>query len=207
MKKYTVNVRNPNMFGFRTEHVCSVINNVRYEICLKSEQICSDFRRFALSEIRTWSFERSDFGHIWSIIWCVWNPNEKIVRFYFVRTNQTERSIVRISALFGFRTFGFRTFTVIKINFDVRNSLQVSYRIDSRTKYKIWTPEIQTWSFERSDFGHIWSIIWCVRNPNDLFVRFGLFEQITTEPKFVRISAFAEIRTFGFRTLTVHTIG
>ena len=42
----TVNVRNPNTFGFRTMPFCSVSIFVRYEICLKTEQICSVFRHF-----------------------------------------------------------------------------------------------------------------------------------------------------------------
>ena len=49
----TVNVRNPNTFGFQTGVHRSVPISVQYQICLKSEQICSDFRQKFLFEIRT----------------------------------------------------------------------------------------------------------------------------------------------------------
>ena len=53
----TVNVRKPNTFGFQTGHFCSVVKSVRFQNCLKSEQICSDFRQFCLSEIGTELFQ------------------------------------------------------------------------------------------------------------------------------------------------------
>ena len=43
-------------FGFRTEIFHPVLNTVRFQLCLKSEQICSVFRRYIT--------ERSDFGQL-----------------------------------------------------------------------------------------------------------------------------------------------
>ena len=49
----TVNVRNPNTFGFQTQAVCSVVDLFGFGKRLKSEQICSVFRHLFLFEIRT----------------------------------------------------------------------------------------------------------------------------------------------------------
>ena len=43
--KATVKLRNPNMFGFRTEQSLSVVKSLGFRKRLKSELKCSDFGR------------------------------------------------------------------------------------------------------------------------------------------------------------------
>ena len=62
--KFTVECWNPNVFGFRTEPLCSVLDLVWTENNAKIRLICSDFGQKILSEIQTIRFERWDFGII-----------------------------------------------------------------------------------------------------------------------------------------------
>ena len=114
---YTVNVRNPNMFGFRTWGHHSVIDWFERPNNAEIRTKRSVFRHKFVSEIRRMPFERSDFGQL-TVLYTIKrrNPN--------VRTNErtecsksesllTERSIVRFSASSEIRTFGFRTLTVL----------------------------------------------------------------------------------------------
>ena len=94
----TVNVRNPNMFGFQTGPFCSVLIIVRLYITPKSEQICSDFRHKYLFEYRT-EYNRT-------------SEQTKPPECLKSKRLKSEQN------LFGFpnRMFGFRTSTVIDTN-------------------------------------------------------------------------------------------
>ena len=106
----TSEIRTCSDFGQDTSvrlYICS-----DFEKCLKSEQICSDFRQFWLSEIGTECISNGTilFGFQTQYCWSyVWNPNKLFGSKNCLKSEQ----FVRISDSFRTdgtnETFGFQT--------------------------------------------------------------------------------------------------
>ena len=96
--------------------------------------ICSDFRQKISSEIWTIRFERSDFGIIGILM--LWMPKSERSK---IRTSLFERSIVWISALFGFQMFGFQHSTVRSSDFGIPlNCYNEQASFESKHSGQIW---------------------------------------------------------------------
>ena len=71
----TVECWSPNVLGFRTEPLCSVLDLVRTENYAEIWTICSDFGQKISSEIWMIQLERSDFGIIGILM--LWIPKSE----------------------------------------------------------------------------------------------------------------------------------
>ena len=103
----TVNVRNPNMFGFRTGDHCQVQNCFKQIKLSEIRTFCLDFRR---SVEWLYMLERLDFGvysigmPIWTVQWMSENrtskirraPKSKLLLVWFSALSDFERSGLKI---------------------------------------------------------------------------------------------------------------